>query len=107
MRLLTPILLASCVGLAACNPCAERCRVESRSIEDCLDDWSLEWTDFGAETGKDFREQCVVAEKQWIESLEGDERSDETSACWSLVEDLRLASDCEERWEALSSYGGD
>ena len=100
------LLLLASTTLAACNPCAERCRVESRSIDDCLDDWNLEWADFGATDSKSFRDQCVATEQAWIDSLDGDEKSAETAACWDLTEALRSAGDCAARWEALSNYGG-
>ncbi len=101
------LLLLPTLGLTACNPCAERCRVESRAITDCLDDWGLEWDDFDAEDAKDFREQCVATEQIWIDSLEGEERRAETSACWDLTEDLRVADSCEQTWSALTDYGSD
>ena len=105
MRFLAPTLILASLSLAACNPCAERCRVESRNIEDCLDDWNLEWADFGATNAKSFSDQCVETELRWIDSLEGDEKQAETSACWDLTEELRSAGDCTARCNALVSYG--
>jgi hypothetical protein len=98
------LVLAS-LSLAACNPCVERCRVESRNIESCLDDWNLDWGQLGASSAKDFKEQCVATERLWIDSLSGEERAAEQDACWELTTALRSADDCDERWAALSGYG--
>jgi len=105
MRIAAPVLLLASLSLAACSPCVERCRVESRNIETCLDDWNLEWGQFGAVDAKDFRDQCVATERLWLDSLSGDEKQAEQDACWDLTADLRSAKDCAQRWEALSSYG--
>jgi hypothetical protein len=105
MRTFAPALLLAGLCLTACNPCVERCRAESRNIEDCLDDWNLQWDDFGASDAKSFREQCVATERLWIDSLEGASSRDEKQVCWDLTDALRRAEDCAARWEALSSYG--
>jgi hypothetical protein len=105
MRIAPFALLITSFSLAACNPCAERCRTESRTISSCLDDWGLDWGQLGATNAQDFREQCIATERLWLDGLDDDERKTEQGACSELTVNLRAADDCEERWEALLSYG--
>jgi len=105
MRIAHLVLLITSFSLAACSPCVERCRAESRAISSCLDDWGLEWTQLNATNAQDFRDQCIATERVWLDSLDDDERKAEQDACSELTVDLRAADDCEARWEALLSYG--
>ena len=105
MRTSLPALLLATLAMTACNPCAERCRVESRTIDDCLGDWGLQWADFEAEGAREFRDVCVAREKVWIESLDGSDQAAEIDACLSLTGELRGSGSCEEIWEALVGYG--
>ncbi len=92
--------------LAACNPCAEQCRVESRVYDDCLAEWGLEWADLGAVDAVDFRESCVAAEGVYSASLEADALQEEKQLCTELNSELRgTGNDCDQAWEALVSYG--
>ncbi len=105
MRIAPFVLLITSFSLAACSPCVERCRAESRAISTCLDDWGLDWGQLGATNAQDFRDQCIATERLWLDALDGDERKAEQSACSELTVDLRAADDCATRWEALLSYG--
>lgn len=107
MRPTLPLLFVLCLFGSACNPCAERCRVESNKIDGCLDDWGLEWTDFGAHDVEAFKEQCVATEQRWLSSLHGDDYRVEAAACSELTSSLRQAGDCEATWESLSGYGAE
>ena len=91
--------------MAGCNPCAERCRVESRKYDECLFDWGLEWADLGAEDRPGYRKECVLEENRYDASLDPDSRTEERGMCADLNVDLRVAADCDEVWTALESYG--
>ncbi len=104
-RLLPLALFASSLLLAACNPCAERCRVESRKYDECLFDWGLEWADLGADDKVEFRKTCVADENRYIDSLDPETRREERGLCADLNVDLRAAADCDAVWEALVDYG--
>ncbi len=106
-RLLLPLLLLTAAPLTACNPCAERCRAESNHIEDCLHDWGLEWADLDADDRIDYRTSCVEAEQQFDAGLDPQTRRAERALCQDVVNDLRLATSCDEVWDALISYGAE
>lgn len=105
IRSLSFLAVASALLLSACNPCAERCRVESRKYEDCLFDWDMEWADLGAEDQVDFRKTCVADENRYGDSLDSETRSEERGLCADLNVELRAAQDCDEVWTALVGYG--
>jgi hypothetical protein len=105
MRIAPIVLLTTSLSLAACSPCVERCRAESRAISSCLDDWGLDWGQLNATNAQDFREQCIAADRLWLDALDDDERKAEQGVCSELTVDLRAADDCAARWEALVSYG--
>jgi len=100
------ILLAFATALlAGCNPCAERCRVESRHYDDCLLEWGLEWSDLEAEDAADYRTSCVSAEAIHDAGLDAEERQLERGLCADLNADLRASSTCDDAWQALVHYG--
>ncbi len=102
-----PLLLLTLLALPACNPCEERCRAEANNIETCLHDWGLEWADLDADERADYRITCVAAEEVYDAGLTSTERQVERALCQDVVDDLRLAADCDAVWEALVSYGGE
>lgn len=102
-RLLAFMLVAA--FLAGCNPCAERCRVQAKSYDDCLFDWGLEWADLDAEDADDFRTSCISAEAVLDAGLSADERQLERGLCSDLNADLRAAATCDDSWQALIDYG--
>lgn len=99
------LLIPALLLLAACNPCEERCRAESRNIDGCLHDWGLEWADLDASDAVDYRLSCVAAEEVYDAGLEPGARKVERALCQDLVNDLRLANDCDAVWDALIGYG--
>jgi hypothetical protein len=105
IRTLPLFAVASALLLSACNPCAERCRVESRKYDECLFGWGMEWADLGAEDQADFRKTCVADENRYDDSLDPVSRSEERGLCADLNTELRAAADCDEVWEALVGYG--
>lgn len=104
-RTLPLLAVASAVLLSACNPCAERCRVESRKYEQCLFEWGMEWADLGAEDDVDFRKTCVADENRYDDSLDPETRQTERGLCSDLNADLRAAEGCDEVWQSLVDYG--
>lgn len=95
------------LAFAGCSPCVERCRVESRNLNRCLDDWGLGWADVGANDAADFRGQCVQEQSRWLEGLDEADRADEQALCLDLNNALRAVEDCDRVKEALDAFGGD
>jgi len=101
------LFLLTLALLPACNPCAERCRVEANNIDECLHDWGLEWADLDADDATTYKAACVSAEEVFDAGLEARGRTLEQKLCRETVADLRLANDCDAVWDALISYGGE
>ena len=102
MRTLALLVILAVVG---CSPCEESCREQTRTYDNCLQDWGLGWVDLGASSKTAFRDQCISQATAQAEGLADTEQSEELAQCRRLANGLREAPDCDEAWEVLVSYG--
>ena len=79
--------------------------MQAEAFEDCLDDWSLQWTDLDAEDRDSYRDQCKEEEQIWLNSLSKEQRETESQLCSALIEDIDSSSDCTQIRQALIDYG--
>ena len=102
MRTLALLALLTAVG---CSPCEDSCLEQTRTFDNCLQDWELGWVDLGASSKTGFREQCISQASAQVEGTTEGERSLELGQCRRLARGLREATDCDGAWGVLVSYG--
>jgi hypothetical protein len=64
---LSSIAIAACLALnvGCADPCIRTCSSAANAVGDCVDDWSLDWGDLGANGQTQFRDSC---EQSWARS---------------------------------------
>ena len=75
-------------GLGCSDPCRTTCLLTAQAISDCLDEWSADWSDLGAENRAGFRQQCQNSWSQTSVDLEVRELEDALDLCENLVTDV-------------------
>jgi hypothetical protein len=78
-------------ALAACDPCHQRCSIESQVLAQCLIEWDLSWEDLGAPDVETHEDICVERFDQ--RRAGGDAKAIEASCREDRVA-LEGAADC-------------
>ena len=61
------IATLSCLGLitGCADPCIRTCSSAANAVDDCVEDWSMDWGDLGANGKTQFQDNC---EQSWARS---------------------------------------
>lgn len=81
-----------CLGLTVtplvggcASECEQACEATARRLDRCLDGWSSDWADLGAESRRDFADQCLEEWDAVSPSLESRELQQALERCEGVV----------------------
>ena len=81
------------------DPCTELCKDTTSALEQCMDEWSMDWEDFDASNRADFQKRCTNRWGEVRSNLVARELEDARDQCKdsrsALVTSVRNDESCD------------